>query len=128
MNVESLKYNKEHLWALVEGDMARIGITDYAQNELGDVVFVELPEVGKKVKKGDVIGSIESVKSVSDVVAPLSGEVTETNKALEDVADTINKDPYGEGWIFSVKIENKAELDELMDFTAYQSHTESAME
>jgi glycine cleavage system H protein len=128
MNVESLKYNKEHLWVQVKGDTAKIGITDYAQNELGDVVFVELPEVGKMVKKGDVIGSIESVKSVSDIVAPLSGEVTEANKALEDVADTINKDPYGEGWIFSVKIGNKAELDELLDFSAYKTHTESAME
>ena len=128
MNVESLKYNKEHLWAQIEGDAAKIGITDYAQNELGDVVFIELPEVGKKVKKGDVIGSIESVKSVSDIVAPLSGEVSEANKTLEDVADTINKDPYGEGWIFTVKIENKDEIDELMDFTAYKAHTESAME
>lgn len=128
MNVESLKYNKEHLWAQVEGDTAKIGITDYAQNELGDVVFVELPEVGKVVTKGDVIGSIESVKSVSDIVAPLSGEVSGANTALEDVADTINKDPYGEGWIFSVTIENKAELDDLMDFAAYKTHTESAME
>ena len=128
MNVESLKYNKEHLWAQVDGGSAKIGITDYAQNELGDVVFVELPEVGKKVAKGDVIGSIESVKSVSDIIAPLSGEVTESNKALEDVADTLNKDPYGKGWIFSMKIENAAELDELMDYAAYTKHTESAME
>ena len=111
MNVESLKYSKEHLWVHIEGETAKIGITDYAQNELGDIVFVELPEVGKKVKRGDVVGSIESVKSVSDIVTPVSGTVAGANSALEDVADTVNKDPYGEGWIYTIKIENKAEVD-----------------
>jgi len=128
MNVESLKYSKEHLWVEVGKDTAKIGITDYAQNELGDVVFVELPEVGKKVKKGDVVGSIESVKSVSDLITPLSGEIVEVNSALEDVADTVNKDPYGDGWIFAVKVENKGEVGELMDYEAYNEHTEAEME
>ena len=128
MNVESLKYSKEHLWVHIEGETAKIGITDYAQNELGDVVFVELPEVGKKVKKGEVVGSIESVKSVSDIVTPLSGGIVGANSALEDVADTVNKDPYGEGWIYTIKIENKAEVDELMDYAKYSEHTEAEME
>ena len=128
MNVESLKYSKEHLWVHIEGETAKIGITDYAQNELGDIVFVELPEVGKKVKRGDVVGSIESVKSVSDIVTPVSGTVAGANSALEDVADTVNKDPYGEGWIYTIKIENKAEVDELMDYAKYSEHTEAEME
>ena len=128
MNVESLKYSKEHLWVHIEGETAKIGITDYAQNELGDIVFVELPEVGKKVKRGDVVGSIESVKSVSDIVTPVSGTVAGENSALEDVADTVNKDPYGEGWIYTIKIENKAEVDELMDYAKYSEHTEAEME
>ena len=127
MKVESLKYSKDHLWIGVEKDTAKIGITDYAQNELGDVVFVEIPEKGKKVKKGDVVGSIESVKSVSDIVAPLSGEVIEANSALEDVPDTLNKDPYGEGWIYAIKFENKDEISELLDYANYTEHTESEM-
>ena len=127
MEVESLKYSKEHLWIAIEGDIAKIGITDYAQNELGDVVFVEIPEKGKKVKKGDVVGSIESVKSVSDIVTPLSGEVVEANTALEDVPDTVNKDPYSEGWIFAIKIENKDEIAELLDYAKYNEHTEAEM-
>ncbi|HUT64900.1 MAG TPA: glycine cleavage system protein GcvH [Spirochaetota bacterium] len=127
MEVESLKYSKEHLWIHIEGDTAKIGITDYAQNELGDVVFIEIPEKGKKVKKGDVVGSIESVKSVSDIVTPLSGEVVEANTALEDVPDTVNKDPYSDGWIFAIKIENKDEVAELLDYAKYNEHTEAEM-
>jgi glycine cleavage system H protein len=127
MNVESLKYSKEHLWANVEGDKVKLGITDYAQNELGDIVFVELPEVGKKVNKGDVIGSIESVKSVSDLITPLSGEVIEANKILEDAADTVNKDPYGDGWIYIIKASNQGELGELLDYAKYNEHTEAEM-
>jgi glycine cleavage system H protein len=127
MSVESLVYSKDHMWADVEGDKAKLGITDYAQNELGDIVFVELPEIGQKVNKGDVIGSIESVKSVSDLVTPLSGEVLEANKALEDAADTVNKDPYGAGWIFVIKVSNKDELSELLDYAKYTEHTEAEM-
>jgi glycine cleavage system H protein len=127
MKVEFLKYSKEHLWIQIEGDTAKIGITDYAQNELGDVVFIEIPEKGKKVKKGDVVGSIESVKSVSDLVTPLSGEVVEANTALEDVPDTVNKDPYSNGWIFAIKIENKDEIAELLDYAKYNEHTEAEM-
>ena len=127
MSVESLVYSKDHMWADAKGDKAKLGITDYAQNELGDIVFVELPEIGKKVNKGDVIGSIESVKSVSDLVTPLSGEVIEANKALEDAADTENKDPYGDGWIFVIKITNQDELGELLDHAKYTEHTESEM-
>lgn len=127
MDIKSMKYSKDHIWVDGKKDSAKLGITDYAQNELGDIVFIELPEAGKKVKRGDVIGSIESVKSVSDIITPLSGEILDANKALEDTPDTVNKDPYGEGWIFTIRVENPDELGELLDYTKYTAHTESEM-
>jgi glycine cleavage system H protein len=125
MKPEELKYTKDHLWVAVSGDTATIGITDYAQNELGDIVFVEMPEVGSSTSKGDNMGSIESVKSVSDIIAPLSGEVTEINKQLEDSPETINSSPYDDGWIAKVKMQDKSEADELMDHQAYNQMLES---
>ena len=121
MNVESLKYSKEHLWVEVGKDTAKIGITDYAQNELGDVVFVELPEVGKKVKKGDVVGSIESVKSVSEIYAPISGKISKVNKSLEETPETINESPYGEGWLVEIEFKDKTEIDKLLDANSYKN-------
>lgn len=117
---QNLKYTKDHEWALVEEDMATIGITDYAQGELGDIVYIELPGVGDSVAKGDTIGTIEAVKTVADMYSPLSGEITEVNEALADAAEKINQDPYGEGWIAKIKISTSSELDELLSPKAYQ--------
>ena len=125
MKPEELKYTKNHLWVYIEGDSATAGLTDYAQQELGDIVFVEMPDVGKEVKKDETIGTVESVKSVSDIQAPLSGKIVEINKVLEDTPETINRDPYGEGWIIKMTISNPDEINELMDMDAYNKFTES---
>lgn len=120
MNLKDFKFTKEHEWVKVEDDIAAMGITDYAQHELGDVVYVELPSVGDSFSKGDAIGNIESVKAVSDVYAPVSGEIVEINENLEDKPESINQDPYGEGWIVKIKLDDTAELDELMNDEDYQ--------
>jgi len=125
MKPEELKYTKNHCWLFINNDQAKVGISDYAQNELGDIVFVEMPEIGKNIKKDDNIGTIESVKSVSDMISPLTGEIIEINKVLEDTPETINKDPYEKGWIFSIRIKNKDEIDDLMDYDAYNKFIES---
>lgn len=117
---ENLKYSSEHEWALVEGDVVTIGITDYAQGELGDVVFVELPEPGEELAQGDIFGTIEAVKAVSDLYSPVSGEVVEINDGLEENPEAVNKDPYGEGWMIKIKLSNAGELDALMDADEYQ--------
>jgi glycine cleavage system H protein len=117
---ENLKYTKEHEWVKVEKDMATMGITDYAQGELGDVVFVELPQVGTKVEQMKPFGVIEAVKAVSDLFSPLSGEVTQVNTRLENEAGIINKDPYGEGWIIKIKMSNTQELDHLLSAQDYE--------
>jgi len=127
MKAEELKYSKDHIWVHADGDSATIGLSDFAQNELGDIVFVELPEAGKSFSKGDAIGTVESVKSVSDILAPISGKVSEINKLLEDSPDTINKDPYGEGWVVKITISNKGEISELLDYKDYTEFTESQM-
>lgn len=114
-----LRYSKDHEWIKLEGDMAIIGITDFAQSQLTDIVFIELPEVGKKVEQHKQIAVIESVKSVSDVFSPMSGEVVEVNSKLSDNPEIINKDPYGEGWIAKIKINNKSELDSLLTADKY---------
>ncbi len=116
-----LKYTKDHEWARQEDGKVRVGITDHAQKELGDVVFVELPEVGRAVKKGELVATVESVKAVGEVFAPVSGEIVEVNKTLESSPDLVNKDPYGEGWIFVIRPENPAELDELLDAEGYKA-------
>ncbi|MBI4238304.1 MAG: glycine cleavage system protein GcvH [Deltaproteobacteria bacterium] len=116
---EDLRYTKEHEWVRVEGKIATVGITDYAQDQLGDVVYVELPEEGEGMSKGDTAGVVESVKAVSDVYAPLSGEVTEINVALKESPETINTDCYGEAWMMKVELSNLDEVDELLTPTQY---------
>jgi len=123
-NPAELKYSKEHEWVKVEGDIGVIGVTDFAQKQLTDIVFVELPGKGKKVEAGKQMAVIESVKSVSDVFSPVRGEVIEVNEKLKDNPDVINKDPYGEGWIVKVKIESKDELNDLMSAEDYGKFTE----
>src|SRR4030042_4185188 len=115
-----LKYTKDHEWARIEGDVATVGITDYAQSELGDIVYVELPEVGKKTKQADSFGTIEAVKAVSDLFAPLSGEIIEINHTLSDQPEVINKDPYGEGWLVKIKVSNKSAISILIDKSKYE--------
>ncbi len=117
---QELRYTKSHEWVRVEGGTARVGITDYAQKKLGDVVYVELPEVGKKLKKGEVAVTVESVKAAESVYAPVSGEVVEVNEELVSTPGTINQDPYGNGWLFALKVENEDELSELLDAEAYK--------
>ena len=122
MNVPAeLKYTKEHEWIRVEGEEAYVGITDYAQSQLGDIVFVEVETEGDNLEAGDTFGSIEAVKTVSDLYMPVSGEVLEFNSELEDQPDLINKDPYGKGWIIKVKIEDEAQLDGLLSADAYKA-------
>lgn len=117
---KDLKYSATHEWARIEGDTATIGITDFAQGELGDIVFVELPAVGAKVSQNKPLGTVEAVKAVSDLNAPLSGEVTEINSSLEGTPDVVNKDAYGTGWMVKIKISNAAEASNLMDADGYE--------
>ena len=121
---DDLKYTEEHEWVLLEGDVATIGITDFAQDQLGDVVFVELPEVGDELESGKALGVVESVKAVSDVYSPLSGEVVEINEELPDVPELLNTSPYEDGWMIKLKISAPNELDGLMDASDYQSFVE----
>ncbi|MDI6823175.1 MAG: glycine cleavage system protein GcvH [Bacillota bacterium] len=118
------RYTKTHEWAKVEGDLARVGITNYAQEHLGDIVFVELPEVGRQVKQGEAFGVVESVKAVSDCYAPVSGEVVDVNGVLADKPETLNQDPHGEGWMVVIRMSDPAELGNLMDVAAYEKHCE----
>ena len=120
-NPKDLKYTKEHEWIKLDGDIAIIGVTDFAQQQLTDIVFVELPKKGKKVEQNKQLTVIESVKSVSDVFSPVSGEVTEINEKLKDNPETINKDPYGKGWIAKLKLEDKSQLDGLMTAENYEN-------
>ncbi len=122
---EELKYSKDHEWIKLDDEIATIGITEFAQNQLTDIVFVELPEKGKEVEKDKNLATVESVKSVSDVISPLSGEVIETNDKLSDAPETINSDCYGDGWIAKIKIKNKAELDSLLSAEDYKKSIES---
>ena len=115
------RYTKEHEWIKATGETGTIGITDYAQHELGDVVFVEMPAVGTKITSGQVFGTVESVKAVSEIFAPVSGEVTEANAALSATPETVNNDPHGAGWLIKVKLSNPAEVSGLMDAAAYQA-------
>ena len=116
---KNLLYTKEHEWALIEKDVATVGITDHAQRELGDIVFVELPKVGAKVKAGEIFGTIEAVKTVAELYAPVAGTVTEVNTSLATDAGVVNQDPYGKGWILKVKVE-KTDNDELMSAEEYE--------
>ena len=121
----SVYYTKEHEWIRVEGDQATVGITDFAQGQLGDVVFVELPEAGRQVTKGGDAAVVESVKAASDVYSPVTGEVSEANQALVDDPSLANSDPEGEGWFFRLRLSNPSELEGLMDADAYKSFCDS---
>jgi glycine cleavage system H protein len=116
----NLRYSKSHEWVRIEGERATIGITDFAQDELGDVVYLDLPAVGRRLVKGDPFGSIESVKAVSDLYAPLGGEVLEVNDALVDRPEIVNGDPYEKGWMVVVRLENSSDADELMSAEQYE--------
>jgi len=119
---KQFRYTKEHEWVDAKGDLATIGITDYAQHELGDVVFVELPKPGAKIEAGKSFGTVESVKAVSEIYAPAAGEVLEANPALHDTPEKINTDPHGAAWLIKVRLANPADLAKLMDAVAYEAY------
>ena len=115
-----LKYTKDHEWISIDGDNATIGITDYAQGELGDIVYVEIEALGEELEKEEIFGSVEAVKTVSDLFMPLTGEVVELNEALEDEPELVNSDPYGKGWMIKVAIADSSQIENLLDAEAYQ--------
>ena len=122
MNIpDNLKYTKEHEWVRLEGDVAVVGITDFAQGELGDIVFVEVETVDEKLDADEVFGTVEAVKTVSDLFLPVAGEIVEFNEAVEDDPALVNNDPYGEGWLIKVKVSNPADVDGLLDGEAYKA-------
>ena len=116
-----LKYTKDHEWVSVDGDIATVGITDFAQGELGDVVYVEIETEGDELDEGEVFGTVEAVKTVSDLFMPVSGEVVEVNEKIESEPEVVNDDPYGEGWMIKVKLSDAAQLDSLLDASAYEN-------
>ncbi len=118
---EHLKYTKDHEWVLLEGDTATIGITEFAQRELGDIVYVEIETVGQALKAEEIFGSVEAVKTVSDLYLPLSGTITELNPDLASTPEVVNQDPYGKGWMIKVKVDNPADMDGLLDAKAYEA-------
>ena len=117
----NLKYQATHEWVKIDGDVATVGISDHAQDQLGEIVFVELPSVGDSLGKGDVAANVESSKAVGEVVTPFTGEITAVNENLEDEPEVVNSSPYGDGWIFKIKISNASEADGLLDAAAYQA-------
>ncbi len=118
---ENLKYSDDHEWVRVEGNIAILGISDHAQSELGDVVYIDIPDDINEVTAGSTVGTIEAVKTVADILSPVSGKVIEVNRSLNDSPDTVNKDPYGNGWILKVEMSDPSELDKLMDVNAYKA-------
>jgi len=122
---ENLKYTKEHEWVRVERDVVYVGITDFAQGELGDIVFVEIETEGEELDNGDTFGTVEAVKTVSDLFMPVGGKVVEFNTELEDEPELVNKDPYGKGWMIKIEMSDAADLDDLMDAAAYQKMLEA---
>ena len=122
MYPDNFRYTKEHEWVLVEGDTGKIGITDHAQEELGDIVYVDLPKVGTRVQQGKTLGSVESVKAVSDVYSPVSGEVVEVNAALADAPEKLNEDPHGEAWLVKIRLSVPAEIEQLLTAADYQKY------
>ncbi len=122
---ENLKYSKDHEWVSVDGDVATIGITDYAQSSLGDVVYVDFPRAGDKFATHEAFGSVESVKAVSEIFTPVAGEVTEVNEGLNDAPESVNNEPYGEGWMVKVKMDNPGETDALMTSAEYEDYLSS---
>lgn len=126
MNIPAeLRYTKDHEWIRVEGDIAFIGVTDYAQGELGDVVFIEIETEGEELKKEEVFGTIEAVKTVSDLFMPVAGTVVEVNPALEDSPDVVNKDPYGNGWLIKVKLSDAGQVEQLLEASKYKELLEA---
>ena len=122
MNIPAeLRYTKEHEWIRVEGDVAYVGITDYAQSELGEIVFLDINTEGETIAQSEVFGSVEAVKTVSDLTMPVTGEVLEVNEAINDNPELVNSDPYGEGWMIKIQVADPAELDTLLDAAAYQA-------
>ncbi len=125
MNIPAdLKYTQDHEWIKIDGDIATVGITDFAQGELGDIVYVEIETEGEELDKEDIFGSVEAVKTVSDLFMPVSGEIIEFNEALEASPETVNEDPYGEGWMIKIKMSDTSESEGLMDADAYKAHVE----
>lgn len=122
---DNLKYTQDHEWILVDGDVAMVGITDFAQGELGDIVFVEIETEGESLDKGEIFGTVEAVKTVSDLFMPVGGEVVEVNELLADQPEMVNKDPYGKGWMIKIKVSNESEIGELMTAADYQKMIES---
>ena len=118
-----LRYTKEHEWVKLEGDIATVGITDFAQGELGDIVYVEIETVGQTLAKDEIFGSVEAVKTVSDLFLPIAGEILEINPALNDQPELVNTDPFGEGWMIKMKVSDIADFNSLMDVDTYQAHT-----
>jgi glycine cleavage system H protein len=118
-----LRYTKEHEWVKLEDDIATVGITDFAQSELGDIVYVEIETVGQTLSKDEIFGSVEAVKTVSDLFLPIAGEVLEVNPALNDQPELVNTDPFGEGWMIKMKVSNIQDFDTLMDVDTYKAHT-----
>lgn len=125
MYPEELRYTKEHEWVRLEGDTATIGITDHAQQELGDIVYAELPKVGARVEQGQTLGSVESVKAVSDIYSPVSGEVIEVNEALAQTPEKINQDPHGEAWLAKIRVSAPEEVSKLLSAADYESYVAS---
>lgn len=121
---EDLYYTKEHIWVKIEGDIATIGITDYGQHQLGDVVFIDMPEMGREIESGEVIASVESVKAISEVYAPLTGKIIEISEDLSNYPSTINSDPYGDGWICDIQIKDPTEVEDLMTADDYRAYLE----
>ena len=119
---DNVRYSQDHEWARKDGDFFVVGISDYAQDQLGDIVFVEMPEAGSSYEKGEVFGTVESVKAVSELFMPVAGEIVEINPKLEDSPELVNNDPYKEGWMLKIKASNPGDFDELMDLAAYLSH------
>ncbi len=122
MYPENFRYTKEHEWVLVEGDNGTIGITDHAQSELGDIVYVDLPKVGTRLSEGATMGSVESVKAVSDIYAPVSGEVVEVNEALATAPEKLNADPHGDAWLVKIRLSNPADVEKLLPAADYQTY------
>jgi len=123
---EDLRYSKDHEWVRVESDVATIGITDYAQHSLGDVVYVDMPRVGDKFGAHEAFGSVESVKAVSEIFTPLAGEVTEVNDSINDTPESVNNDTYGEGWMVKIKMDNPLEADAMLSSTEYEEYLEAS--
>lgn len=122
---EDLQYTADHEWVRLDGDVVTVGITDYAQDQLGDIVYLSLPAVGEAIESGAVVGELESTKSVSDLFAPVSGEVVSVNDALESTPETVNSDPYGQGWLMTVRVADPGALEGLMDASTYKASIES---